>query len=91
MIKLPFGIFADLENDRVEPGAHPADGAVLRRKVQTLIQIIRVKRKLPALPQIRCRASDSAEDYGSSARRNGSACWYNSYTTEWANGEEFLR
>jgi len=43
MIKLSLGIFADLENDRVEPGAHPTDGAVLRWKVQTLIQIIRVK------------------------------------------------
>jgi len=43
VIKFPLGIFADLEDARVEPSAHPTDGAVLRWEIQALIQVVRVK------------------------------------------------
>src|SRR5882724_9804843 len=91
MIKLSLGIFADLENDRVEPGAHPTDGAVLRWQVQTLIQIIRAKEnflrflksdaalrippKTTALPRVEMEAHASITVIPQNGRGERSAGW----------------
>ena len=42
MVELSFRIFPNLKNDRVQPASHPADGAMLSGKVQTLVGVIGV-------------------------------------------------
>ena len=42
MIELPFRIFPNLKNNRIEPPFHPTDRAMLSRKVRTLVAVIRM-------------------------------------------------
>ena len=37
------GVFWDFENDRVESTAHPSDGPVLFRHIQTRVEIVRMR------------------------------------------------
>jgi hypothetical protein len=40
MVELSFRILPNLKNDRVQSASHPTDGAMLVRKVQTLVGVI---------------------------------------------------
>ena len=46
MIELAFRVFANLEDDRVEPIANPTDGAMLSGEIRTLVSVLRMKENL---------------------------------------------
>ena len=46
MVELSFRVFPNLKNDRVQAASHPTDGAMLVRKVQTLVGVIGMKENL---------------------------------------------
>ena len=46
MVELSFRVFPNLKNDQVQAASHPTDGAVLVRKVQTLVGVIGMEENL---------------------------------------------
>jgi hypothetical protein len=46
MLELAFGVFPDLKDHGVEPFTHPANRAMVNRKIRTIIEVIRVKENL---------------------------------------------
>jgi hypothetical protein len=46
MVELSFRILPNLKNDRVQAASHPTDGAMLVRRVQTLVGVIGMEENL---------------------------------------------
>ncbi|MGA2095632.1 MAG: hypothetical protein ABSH39_04990 [Candidatus Acidiferrum sp.] len=43
---MPFGVFADFKNDRIQAIADPTDGAMLHGKIGALIGVVGMKEEL---------------------------------------------
>ena len=81
VVVLSLLIFPHLKNKRAPSLPHPADSSLLVWHVRTHVKVVGDAKRSPALPQTRSLAWGSPLTVCSSARRSGSAFWYNCYTT----------